>query len=201
MRGGWSSGQVNEAKRLRLFVAVTPPAELLESLEQATRELRSLWSHARWIAPENQHLTLKFLGWSMPDRVDAIKDVIDLVARSHVPAEIGLEQLGSFPSSRRVRILWVGLDDPQGLLVKLAADLERAFEPLGYPAEERAFRPHLTLARFKNPIRLDQPLPAHEPERFGRFEANELQLFQSHLHPRGARYEVLARFRLGEKAA
>lgn len=99
-----------------------------------------------------------------------------------------------------MRVLWVGLDDPQGLLAKLAADLERAFEPLGYPTEERAFRPHLTLARFKNPIRLDQPLPVLEAERFGRFAADELQLFQSHLHPHGARYEALARFRLGDKA-
>jgi len=187
---------VSEPERLRLFVAVDVPHGLREVVSDAAEPLRKRYDSGRWAPIENQHVTLKFLGSTLSDHLEAVHDALGMVARSHAPAKLSVSGLGSFPSSRRMRVLWAGLDDPGELLVRMAADLERAFEPLGYKAEARAFTPHLTLARFRVPVRLEEPLPelpATEP-----FEIASVELFRSLLHPKGARYEVLESFRLGE---
>ena len=97
----------------------------------------------------------------------------------------------------RARVLWVGLDDPAGLLAALARDLEAALVPLGFEAEPRAFTPHLTLARFKPPASVAGVLSDEPRVTAPSFEVGHLALYRSHLHPKGARYEVLATIPLG----
>jgi RNA 2',3'-cyclic 3'-phosphodiesterase len=188
---------VNEVERLRLFVAVSLPGSYLEWLERKTRELREHWPSARWAAIANQHITLKFLGSTPSDRLEAIRKVCGLVAGSHRPSEVRLSALGVFPSSKRVRVLWVGLDDPASLLSKVAADLGQAFEPLGYEVEERSFKAHLTLARWREPVVMNESFPDLDTSGLGPFEVDAIELFRSHLSPKGARYEVMESFRLG----
>lgn len=188
---------MNAVERIRLFVAVSLPQAVLESVDAAVEPLRTKLKNARWTAPENQHLTLKFLGWTPSDRLDEVARISGMVASGHEPTSISLTKLGAFPSERRVRVLWMGIDDPSGLLVRLAADLDGAFEPLGFAAEGRAYTPHLTLARFKLPVPMksgfpELSAPPHEP-----IVIDELELFRSHLSPRGARYEVVRSFPLG----
>jgi RNA 2',3'-cyclic 3'-phosphodiesterase len=186
----------SQPESVRLFVAVHVPPDELERIERETEHLRSSLGGARWMQRSNQHVTLKFLGRSPVDRVSAIQEVVEIVARSHEPGECRLTQLGAFPTTRRARVLWVGLDDPMSLLPALAGDLDRALEPLGFPAEARPFHPHLTLARFKVPERVEEHLVAlTEPGRS--FAVTGIDLMRSHLHPRGARYESLRRFPLG----
>jgi 2'-5' RNA ligase len=184
---------MNEVTKLRLFVAVDAPEDQLARLNRAIAPLKEEYEKARWLPPANQHVTLKFLGSTPSDRFDAVKEVIDVVARSHAPTEVSVAGLGAFPSPRRARVLWAGIDDPASLLTGLAADLSGAFEPLGYRAEARAFTPHLTLARFKVPARLEG-LP--EGPAFDPFVVDRVLLYLSRLHPHGARYEVLDQFAL-----
>lgn len=188
--------RVATSERLRLFVAIDIPTSNLEHLAAAVAPLKVTFPSARWAGPTNQHVTLKFLGSVAGDRMDEIGHACAEVARTCEPAQLSLEGLGTFPGGRSMRVLWVGFVDRQGLLTKLAAELDRALEPLGFEAEKRAFTPHLTLARFKTPQRLEGPLPElkvpSEP-----FELSELVLYRSHLSPTGARYEGLGRFPLG----
>lgn len=188
---------MSHVSRLRLFAAVAIPHEHLEWLKESTEGLRELWPQARWTPPDKQHVTLKFLGTTPADRLEPISQVMRMVAAGRSVAEVSLGQLGSFPSSRRVRVLWAGLEDPGDLLAGLAGDLGSALEPLGYPAEEREFRPHLTVARFREPVRPTDPLPELDAGSLPSIPIDRIELFRSHLSPKGARYEVLESFPLG----
>jgi RNA 2',3'-cyclic 3'-phosphodiesterase len=191
---------VNQSDRLRLFVAVDVPAQHLQFLADKTAPLREKWP-GRWAPIENQHITLKFLGWVDAAALDRAASICADAAADRSPVSLTLTGLGSFPSRRRMRVLWVGLNDPKGVLVDLAEALERGFESLGFEPEKRDFTPHLTLARFKMPIRLDEQLPDISVTELPEFDVAALRLYRSHLSPRGARYEVVREFPLGRNDA
>jgi len=186
---------MTEVDRLRLFVAIDIPSDLLKRLDHAVGPLKQRFPSARWAPIANQHVTLKFLGWTAVDRLDELSFRCEEVAKAHAPAALSLGGVGTFPGGRRMRVVWVGLEDPDGLTARVAAALDEALEPLGFEPEKRGYTPHLTLARFKTPQKLDEPLElpgnASEP-----FELTELVLYRSHLSPKGPRYEALNRFAL-----
>jgi RNA 2',3'-cyclic 3'-phosphodiesterase len=186
-------------ERFRLFVAVDVPTEQLQRLAAALAPRRSLLEDARWTKPENQHVTLKFLGWVDASRLDGVSAALEPVGRSHRAASLSLAGLGAFPSERRARVLWVGLDDPAGLLPSLASAADEALAPLGFEPESRAFSPHLTLARLRRPASVSalvtEPFAAGTPP----FVVKHLALYRSYLHPQGARYEVLEAYPLRQQ--
>jgi RNA 2',3'-cyclic 3'-phosphodiesterase len=188
---------VSDPERVRLFVAARIPDSHLAEVATLTTPLRDKLVNARWTPPENQHLTLKFLGATPSDHLDAVKQTCAMVAAGHPPAPLSLTDLGAFPSKTRIRVLWLGLDDPTGLLARVARDLERALEPLGFAAEGRDYTPHLTLARFKLPVPLKSGFPSIDTSDLEPFDVTEITLFRSFLSPKGARYEVEDAFPLG----
>jgi 2'-5' RNA ligase len=180
--------------KLRLFVAADIPELHLDWVQNEIAPWRESVSGARWTEPRNQHLTLKFLGWADSEKRDDIEAACAKVAASHRSSTLRLTLPGAFPNPRRARVLWVGIDDPAGLLAALATDLDRAFESLGFEAEKRAFTAHLTLARFKVPARLE--LPELDARQLGEFEVDSIGLWRSHLARAGAEYELLERWPL-----
>jgi 2'-5' RNA ligase len=192
---------VSEAERLRLFFAAEVPVGLRQAVGDAVAsERRPSWG-GRWTSVESQHVTLKFLGWTASDRLEEVRGSAETVAGGRRAADCRIGDLGAFPSLRRARVLWVGLEDPAGLTSGLAGDLDRAFERLGYAAEKRPFTPHLTLARFKSPVRLEGRLGERPWGSLPPFQVAGFNLYRSRLHPAGARYEVLASFALSEAVA
>lgn len=186
-----------DAPKIRLFVAVSVPRAHLEHIDEQISGFKDKVTKARWTSLDNHHVTLKFLGSTPEDRLPVVEDACSLVAASHTPASVSLGDIGAFPSRNRVRVLWVGLDDPASLLTRLAADLDQVFEPLGYPTESRAFTPHLTLCRFKIPVPLKGGLPEIDTSSLAPFDVTSIELFRSHLSPTGARYEILKELPLG----
>lgn len=182
--------------RVRLFVAVSIPRAHLEAIDEQIAWFKNKVVKARWTSLDNQHVTMKFLGSTPEDRLPAVTEACRVVAASHAPASVALTEVGAFPSRNRVRVLWVGLADETDTLTKIAGDLDRACEPLGYPTESRAFTPHLTLCRFKIPVPLKGGLPEIDTSQLEPFTIGSIQLFRSHLSPKGARYEVLEEFDL-----
>lgn len=188
---------MSDVEKIRLFVAVSLPEAVLEALDVVLAPLRTQLRNARWVEPQNQHLTLKFLGWAPSDRLEEIARVCTMVASGHEPAKLMLTELGAFPSKRRVRVLWMGIEDERGSLARIAVDLDRGFEALGFPTEGRDYTPHLTVARFKLPVPLksgfpELAAPSHDP-----LVVDSIDLYRSHLSPKGARYEVVRSFALG----
>lgn len=182
--------------KARLFAALEVPRDRLEALNETLADLKRSSSDLRFVKLENQHVTLKFFGWLGPDETDAAGRMMKEVAGSHAPGPLALTDLGAFPSLRRVRVLWSGVEDPSGTTSAVAEALDAGAAGFGVAREERSFRPHLTLARSKRPRPLEH-LPQVPPEARRTFDFGELVLFRSHLSSVGARYEVIHRHLLG----
>jgi 2'-5' RNA ligase len=183
--------------KLRLFIAFDVPLEQRRHIQDAAEPLRPLLPGARWTPVESQHVTLKFIGWVEGSSFDTVVDVTRAVASNHAAAEMTLVGLGAFPSAKRVRVLWVGIDDPSGLGAGLAEDLSTGLEPLGVEREDRRFTPHLTLARLRSPRRLDEGALDVDVGELPPFSVDEVVVYRSHLSPKGARYEAMERCPLG----
>jgi 2'-5' RNA ligase len=185
---------------LRAFVALELPPEIQQALRQISADLKAKLKGLplRWVAVENIHLTLNFLGDIPEDNIKAIADLLSAKTKSVPPFEIELGGLGVFPNPRRPNVVWVGVSAPDTLndLQKL---LETELSRLGFPAEERSFSPHLTLARVRRAAR-----PA-DLQRIGEIVTSvsvaaaaagcieSVALFRSDLKPSGAVYNALFR--------
>jgi len=184
---------------MRLFIAIDLPDSLRAALAREQARLRAACMGSgdiRWTRPEGVHLTLKFLGEVAATR---LKEVTDALREVHAfdPFEIDVRGFGFFPSVRRPRVFWVGLEAPPAL-GELAKRVEEAMQALGFPAENRRFQPHLTLARFESPRAqpaLEAALQKGGDTGLGRFLVSGFFLFESKLRPGGAEYSKLARFR------
>ena len=188
---------------MRLFVALDIPESVRASLAALVPKLRAVCASARWVRIAGLHVTLKFIGEVSAERAEAIKAALATVP-SHSPITMNFRGLGFIPTARRPRVLWAGIEADSGLAA-LAASVEAALDPLGIVREERAFSPHLTLARFDTPRGLDALHAAIEKAgqvEFGSTSASEFHLYQSVLKPGGAEYTRLATFSFaGRKSA
>ena len=182
-----------EAKPLRLFVAFEVPEDVRASLAGAVAPVRERYPKARWVPTQNQHVTVKFLGATYPRLVEWVTETAARVAGDHPSFATRVEGLGAFPSARRARVLWAGLDDGGQRLERLAASLDEALGREFRP-EKRAFTPHLTVARFDPPVGLEPADVSYESEPF---EIDRIVLFRSHLRRPAPIYEPLATFALG----
>lgn len=185
---------------MRLFVALNPPAEERERLHEATLPLREAGLPVRWAAPEAIHLTLKFLGWVRPEQVDRIVEVVAEAASKTQPFEMPVRGFGAFPSLRRPRVIWAGVEATPPLRC-VKHDLEWLLAPLGFEREVRAFQPHLTLGRARKEAQAgdfrDFETLVAEADYLSSFPVETVDLMQSRLSPAGARYERIASAPLG----
>jgi 2'-5' RNA ligase len=183
-----------DVRPLRLFVAVEIPEEAKDEAWRAVVPWKERFPDARWVPRENWHVTLKFLGSTRPPLTEWVRERIAGVARESAAFEARLVGLGAFPSPRRARVLWAGLEDGAAM-TRLAGALEAAFAPEFKP-EARPFRPHLTVARSEPPLGLPKEFGETVLEG-GRFGVGALILFRSHLRRPAPAYERLATFSLG----
>jgi len=180
---------------MRLFVAI----ELSPQSKERLTALKTEIPGATWVKPSAMHLTLRFLG----DQIDPIRLVPIQKALASIkaaPFPLTLRDTGRFPESAKkpARVLWIGLAG-QPALTALQAAVEQAVIPLGFPAEERAFSPHITLARLKsesNSPELERFLEEQRGFRAEPFIVSEFFLVSSLLTPQGPIYHHEARFAL-----
>jgi 2'-5' RNA ligase len=188
----------------RLFVALEPPEPVRRRLGALAEDLRRGAGRAgdevRWVPPANVHLTLQFLGAVPEERVTAVEAALGEAAAESRPLSLSVRGVGGFPNARRPRVLWAGLEGDLAPLAALVAGLGARLGKLGFPPEDRPFSAHLTLGRARDGR--GAPGLAGALARAGQAEAapwraSELVLFESHLSPRGPRYEAIARVALG----
>jgi RNA 2',3'-cyclic 3'-phosphodiesterase len=180
---------------VRAFIAIDLPETLRDALDRSQKQFRASAPDARWSRPAGIHLTLKFLGQIQDAQVEEVEERLKALGR-FVPFRVEIRGFGFFPDARRPRVFWAGVESPQGL-AELAARVEAAMGALGFPREGRPFRPHLTLARFKEPRpqpALEKALAGFNESSLGVFEPAEYFLFESRLTPAGAEYRKVARF-------
>lgn len=185
---------------MRLFIALNLPKKERERIHRAARPLREEELPVNWIEPKNFHITLKFLGPVRPDRLTGVQEAMTRVAESTPPFKTTMGGFGAFPTIRRPRVIWLGVNATPELRC-LKQDLEWALGDHGFEPETRAFHPHLTLGRadaadgagaFRGLDELAADL------RFkGVLNVRTIDLMRSHLSKEGARYTVVSSAKLG----
>lgn len=191
---------------MRLFFAVLLSEEVREAVARAQERLRAAAGDngIRWVAPEQFHYTLKFLGETPVEKIPGIREAARRIAAQHAPLSLTLAGLGAFPNLRRPQVLWVGAKEGVPLLTRLAESLEKELAEQGFPPENRRFNPHLTLARIKTPAgekAAAQALAAQAAnqkivDEFGVIPVGNFVLMRSELRPAGPIYTVEETFAL-----
>jgi 2'-5' RNA ligase len=183
----------------RSFFAVELSAEIAAGVRRIQGELTEHTAGVRWVRPEGIHLTLKFLGEVDPDLIEGIVRKAAELVHGLGPFTVGIRGGGGFPSAKNPRVIWIGVEDPKGILKQLQAQVEGGMEELGFTKEGRAYTPHLTVGRLrsgKGRGTVAQALDAIRASDLGSMEVREIILFRSHLKPTGAEYTKLGSFPL-----
>lgn len=198
-----TEGEARSRNR-RLFVALEPPEPVRRRLAALMVDLRRAAGRAadeiRWVPPENVHLTLQFLGAVPEERVAAVEAALRAAAAASRPLSLEVRGAGGFPNARRPRVVWAGVAGDVAPLAALAAGLGRRLAPLGFPPEDRPFSAHLTLGRAREgrgAPGLAGALAGFAEDAGTPWRATDVVLFESHLSPKGPRYEPLVHTPLG----
>lgn len=194
---------------IRTFIAI----ELPHTWQVALADLQATWQQqdrqiadqVRWVAPENVHLTLKFLGDVPVSKITTLQTTLTALCQSQTPFQLTMGSPGVFPNPSRPRVLWVGLTGDLPHLQHLAQVIEQGLIPLQFAPERREFSPHLTLGRVRDTAtpeqrqRIGHLVTSFQPEqtiaRWQNLESLVVQginLMRSDLSPSGAHYTRLA---------
>ena len=180
---------------IRTFVAVLLAPEVRSSLiEFSTRLARTLPPDlVRWSTEHQLHLTLRFLGKTIPSAVPKIGEAMAEAASRCSRFEAALGELGYFPNRRRPNVVWVGLLDSGGGLAALRERLDVSLLTIWCPPEDRPFHPHLTLGRVRGRLTVPNEPIWQEPPLAVTIPIESIHLMQSNLKPGGAEYAELHR--------
>jgi len=174
---------------------------MIQKISEVQSQLQESLTGIRWVAQENLHFTLKFLGSVEDKKVAPIMQALEEALRPVQCFSLGGKGIGVFPNIKRARVLWIGLQG-QGLH-RIAEEVETALEPLGFPREKRDFAPHLTLGRWRNPglqpQKLSEQIERWQDYDFGQSQVEEVVLLQSVIKPTGAVYSPLGVIRLSDQ--
>lgn len=185
---------------MRLFFAVWPPPDALQSLLDVQSRLRQSHADVRWSARDNLHFTLRFMGEIALTGIAALQEAAGHAAAAQQPFELSVGGLGVFPQSGEPRIVWAGVEKGGVALGALVAALEKELIRSGYGRRDKPFRPHLTLGRVNGPggmAELKSAMKSADGFQVPSWEVRSFSLVQSTLAPGGARYTCLREFPLG----
>uniref|UniRef100_A0A7C1T158 RNA 2',3'-cyclic phosphodiesterase n=1 Tax=Thermofilum pendens TaxID=2269 RepID=A0A7C1T158_THEPE len=186
---------------LRVFIAVkVDEPSLVARVKQLQEDLERAGLRAKYVEPENLHITLRFVGEIPAEKVGLLRQKLREVC--YRKFSMLIKGAGAFPNLSRPRVLWLGVDEGAAELSQLAGFISRIVDSLrlGSPSgsSEETFTPHLTIARLKAP-------PPPEARRiveslaeavFGQQYVDSFYLFKSDLTPRGPIYTVIERYAL-----
>ena len=184
----------------RNFCAIELTEQVRTQLASHAKQLREAVpeASASWSRPENVHLTLKFFGNVRQDRLAQISEAASRVAAEYSPFQLRIGGTGVFPKPSRPQVLWIGVDDRSGRLSELQQRLEEVFGREGFSKDDRAYKPHLTIARIRRPDGARKLAETHLQTGFSFIEirVNEFVFFRSELSPKGSRYTSISKHEL-----
>jgi len=186
---------VVQPRRLFIAIHVRPMPDVLELLGK----LRQLGRSLRPVAPDNLHLTLRFLGAVSEALQAGVSEALVRAAQSSAAMELTLRTTGAFPDFNRPKVIWAGVDEHHALNA-LVASLSAELAQVGIGPEQQPFHPHVTLARVKKrpPATLASLYRRFATHTFGTWMVKEVHLLSSELTPNGPKYDAVRSVRLGE---
>ncbi len=186
---------------MRLFTGIDLPDDVINVFERLLARFRPA-AHMKWSPAYNLHITARFIGEWPESKLDILRSALGTVA-PRPPIKVDLRGLGWFPSARRPRVFWAGVDSGPDL-PQLARDIDEALVPIGIKPDERDFAPHLTLARIKQAVPLDKLhgiIERMESTDFASFLADRFYLYRSQPGAAGSIYTKLSEFRFADSGA
>ncbi|MFP5341497.1 MAG: RNA 2',3'-cyclic phosphodiesterase [Candidatus Limnocylindria bacterium] len=192
----------------RLFVALPLPGDAAAGVAAIVDDVRGQalppgMHDVRWVRLDAVHLTLRFLGPTPEERIDPTAEAVAAVARRHAPIDLTIAGSGTFPAGPRPRTLWLGLTGGVDAVAALAGATSTALAAIGWPVDDRPFRPHLTLARSDGlaagPL-VARRLEAAMEGRSIDLTVDRMVLFESVTGAGPARYVPVAEHRLAATA-
>ena len=183
---------------MRAFIAIQLDPAITAEIERLQQRLRArIPDVVRWTRPKNIHLTLKYLGEIEDTRVGMFEAAIKRACQSTPPLRLCVENIGCFPSIAKPNIIWLGVHGESELLSVLQTRIEFETKALCDIAEDRAFQPHLTLARVRNgKYRQARGIAAclhpFQPAALGQWTARHVDLMRSDLRDQGPMYTSVA---------
>lgn len=182
------------SQTLRSFIAFELPAEVISLLDDLQQGLKSLPLKAKWVRPQNIHLTLKFLGNIDPANIADIRQAMADAAEDCTPFTLTVTGIGFFPGIKRPRVVWAGLGGETEILLNLQHRLALRLAAIGFPKEKRPFKAHLTLGRIRHAVNsriVGRAIEDYSNLANLQFAADRIILFKSDLKPTGAVYTPL----------
>jgi 2'-5' RNA ligase len=187
---------------MRLFLAVFPPPAAQKLAARVIEKLRRAHDGVSWVKPDNLHFTLRFIGDVGEDGARRVAEAAREAAAAHDAFGVAFGPPGAFPTARKARVIWLGLNHGNEPFAQLAVSLETALEKRGFEPEGREFSAHLTLGRVREAADWTPRLvTAGAPEgAAARFAVEVIAVVESQLSPNGSIYKVREEARLREKA-
>ena len=178
-------------KTIRAFIAIHLPRVVKTYLGHLAEDLAGQLPNraVRWVKPDRMHLTLRYIGETEKNLVPELGHALDQTAAKHQQFTLHLEGFGCFPNKKQPRVLWAGIGGEVEAAERLKKDIDSALVPLGWEAEKRPFRPHLTVGRVKDSRKVasqrwpDDVQPLVIP-------VDSIHLIESELTPDGPIYTV-----------
>ena len=178
LRSGAARGEL-----MRLFVAIAPPAAVLDELDALAGPLRVGRDDLRWTNREAWHVTLAFLGQVDESAATRLLRRLENAARRHQVFRLAFSGAGAFPAPDRANVLWSGISGDRGALAHLAESVAAGASRAGAPPPDRGrrFRPHLTLARCRMPADVTELVAALDGYQGPSWPADRIHLVRSRL--------------------
>ena len=186
--------------KIRAFLAIELPPAITEGIDRVQGDLKQSHADVRWVVPSRIHLTLKFFGNIDEVACGGIMDAVGKAASGVRAFTLAVKGLGAFPSTRNPRVVWFGVEDGSHVLKGFQEAVEERLHQIGYPKEERGFKPHLTVGRVRSGKGRSELLRRMEHffgEDLGEFLVERIVLFKSDLRPTGPMYTELEALKLG----
>ena len=186
---------------IRTFVAIELPSAVGNTALSLHSTVEARPKVVKWVKLKNIHLTLKFIGETPQDLIPDINSALGKAVKSHHDFSLIIKGTGVFPKKERPRILWLGTDGEVDHLFELVKNINRALDPLGFPAEEREFSSHITIGRIRYPQNITPDVTAFLNSEYEPIPltVEKVSLFQSDLVPGGPIYSILGVHQLTPK--
>lgn len=183
----------------RIFIAVDISDEARHKLAKYIALLKAKFPNLKvgWDRPEKLHLTIKFLGDTEEDQSEKLKKITGIIAGQCSNLKFQISNTGVFPLPHKARVLWLGVGGDVEELQKINSVFENECERIGFKKEIRIYKPHLTIARIREPHKSNELVETHLANKFEpvSFEVSEIVIYESQLQPTGSIYKKVSSFR------
>lgn len=180
-------------RSIRTFIAFDTSEPIKKEMAQLQSELMKSNADVRWEGANKFHATIKFLGNVDEMNLPKVINQCELSLKNFSKFVVSYGTLGCFPNKKNPRVIWIGCENSDGILIRIKNTLDNTLLPLGFELEDRKFHPHITLGRVKGLGCMKNLLPMLEKLTFERRDAaiQEILIMKSILRPQGAEYSIL----------